>query len=50
MRKSFSPFTVPSERGIEYEGAIIKAANLLIMKKNKVEAIHRTFYRNNSPN
>ena len=50
MRKSFSPFTVPSERGIEYEWAIIKAANLLIMKKNKVEAIHRTFYRNNSPN
>ena len=39
MRKSFSPFTVPSERGIKYEWAIIKAANLLIMKKNKVEAI-----------
>ena len=33
MRKSFSPFTVPSERGIEYEGAIINAANLLIIKK-----------------
>ena len=50
MRKSFSSFTVPSERGNEYEGAIINAANLLMMKKNKVEAIHRTFYRNNSPN
>ena len=49
MRKSFSPFTVPSERGIEYEGAIINAANLLMMKKNKVEAIHRAFYRNNAP-
>ena len=50
MRKSFGPFTVPSERGMEYEWAIIKAANLLIMKKNKVEAIHRAFYRNNAPN
>ena len=50
MRKSFSPFTVQSERGIEYEGAIINAPNLLMMKKNKVEAIHRAFYRNNAPN
>ena len=50
MRKSFSPFIVPSERRIEYEGAIINAANLLMMKKNKVEAIHRAFYRNNAPN
>ena len=50
MRKSFSPFIVPSERGIEYEGAIINAANLLIIKKNKVEAIYRAFYRNNAPN
>ena len=37
MRKSFSPFIVPSERGIEYEGAIINAANLLMMKKNKIK-------------
>ena len=50
MQKSFNPFTVLSERGIEYEGAIINAANLLMMKKNKIEAIHRTFYRNNAPN
>ena len=50
MQKSFNPFTVLSERGIEYEGAIINAANLLMMKKNKVEAIHRAFYRNNAPN
>ena len=49
MRKSFSPFTVPSERGIEYEGAIIKAANLLMLKKIKskrfielsIEIMHR---------
>ena len=49
MRKSFSPFTVPSERGIEYEGATINAANLLMIKKIKskrfielsIEIIHR---------
>ena len=50
MQKSFNPFTVLSDWGIEYEGAIINAANLLIIKKNKVEAIHRAFYRNNAPN
>jgi protein transport protein SEC61 subunit alpha len=48
--KSFSPFTVTSDRGIEYEGAIITAIHLLMTKKNKVEAIHRAFYRNNAPN
>ena len=50
MWKSFSPFTVTSERGIEYEGAIITAVHLLMKKKNKVEAKHRAFYRNNAPN
>ena len=33
MRKSFSFFIIPSERGIKYEGAIINAANLLMLKK-----------------
>ena len=49
MRKSFSSFTVPSERGIEYEEAIINAANLLMIKKIKskrfielsIEIMHR---------
>jgi protein transport protein SEC61 subunit alpha len=50
MWKSFSPFTVTSERGIEYEGAIITAVHLLMTKKNKVEAIHRSFYRKRVPN
>ena len=50
MWKSFSPFTVTSDRGIEYEGALITAVHLLMTKKNKVEAIHRAFYRNNAPN
>ena len=49
MWKSFSSFTVPSERGIEYEGATINAANLLMIKKIKskrfielsIEIMHR---------
>ena len=49
MRKSFGPFTVPSERGIEYKGAIINAANLLMLKKIRskrfielsIEIMHR---------
>jgi protein transport protein SEC61 subunit alpha len=48
--KAFSPFTVTSERGVEYEGAIISTIHFLITKKNKVEAIHRAFYRGNIPN
>lgn len=48
--KAFSPFTVTSDRGVEYEGAIIAAVQFLITKKNKVEAIHRAFYRGNIPN
>lgn len=48
--KAFSPFTVTSERGVEYEGAFIAAVHFLITKKNKVEAMHRAFYRANIPN
>ena len=33
MWKSFSPFTVTSDRGIEYEGVIITAVHLLMTKK-----------------
>ena len=48
--KAFSPFTVTSDRGVEYEGAIVAAVHFLITKKNKVEAMHRAFYRANIPN
>ena len=49
MRKSFSPFIVPSERGIEYVWAVINAANLLMLKKIRskrfielsIEIMHR---------
>lgn len=48
--KSFSPFTVTSDKGVEYEGALIALIHFMITKKNKVEAIHRAFYRANVPN
>lgn len=48
--KSFSPFTVTSDRGVEYEGAIIATIHFLITRKNITEAIHRAFYRANVPN
>ena len=48
--KLFSPFTVSSDTGVEYEGAIVALIHLLITKKNKVGALHRAFYRSNTPN
>jgi protein transport protein SEC61 subunit alpha len=48
--KAFSPFTVTSDTGVEYEGAIIATIHFLITKKNKVAALHRAFYRSNVPN
>jgi protein transport protein SEC61 subunit alpha len=48
--KGFSPFTVTSDKGVEYEGALIATIHFLITKKNKVEAIHRAFYRSHVPN
>lgn len=48
--KAFSPFTVTSDRGVEYEGAIIATIHFLITQKNKVAALHKAFYRQNIPN
>ena len=50
MMKAFSPFTLASERGIEYEGAIISFFHLLIIKKNKIEALKLAFFRKSAPN
>ena len=50
MWKCFSPFTVASERGIEYEGAIIAFFHFFITKKNKLEAFRLAFFRRSSPN
>lgn len=50
MWKCFSPFTVASERGIEYEGVIIALFHFLITKKTKTEAFRLAFFRRSAPN
>ena len=48
--KGFSPFTVTSDKGVDYEGAFISTVHYLITSKNKVAALHKAFYRANLPN
>merc|ERR1711920_638820 len=48
--KAFSPTTVNSGRGEEFEGAIIALFHLLITRSDKVRALKEAFYRSNLPN
>ena len=48
--KAFSPTTVNTGRGTEFEGAVISLFHLLITKENKVSALKEAFYRQNLPN
>lgn len=48
--KAFSPTTINSGRGIEFEGAIIALFHLLITRTDKVRALKEAFYRQNLPN
>jgi len=48
--KSFSPTTVNTGRGNEFEGAIIALFHLLITRSDKVRALKEAFYRPNLPN
>ncbi|VVA29358.1 PREDICTED: transport [Prunus dulcis] len=48
--KAFSPTTVNSGRGAEFEGAIIALFHLLITRTDKVRALREAFYRQNLPN
>ena len=48
--KSFSPITIKSDQGAEFEGAIIALFHFLLMKQNKFYAIQQAFYRQNAPN
>jgi len=48
--KAFSPSTVNTGRGAEFEGAIIALFHLLITRQNKVQALREAFYRTNLPN
>ncbi|GAB1598129.1 protein transport protein Sec61 subunit alpha-like 1 [Argonauta hians] len=48
--KAFSPATVNTGRGTEFEGAIIALFHLLATRHDKVRALREAFYRQNLPN
>ncbi|KAJ1618483.1 SecY subunit domain-containing protein [Pavlovales sp. CCMP2436] len=48
--KSFSPTTINTGRGTEFEGAVIALFHLLITRTDKVRALKEAFYRQNLPN
>eukprot|EP00164_Ancoracysta_twista_P001567 GFYU01002053.1.p1 GENE.GFYU01002053.1~~GFYU01002053.1.p1 ORF type:complete len:475 (-),score=183.87 GFYU01002053.1:566-1990(-) len=48
--KAFSPATINTGRGTEFEGAVIALFHLLITRTDKVRALKEAFYRQNLPN
>ncbi|XP_042756508.1 uncharacterized protein LOC122197104 [Lactuca sativa] len=48
--KAFSPTTINSAHGAEFEGAVIALFHLLITRSDKVRALGEAFYRQNLPN
>merc|ERR1712134_178277 len=48
--KAFSPATVNTGRGTEFEGAVIALFHLLATRSDKVRALKEAFYRQNLPN
>jgi len=48
--KCFSPTTINTGRGTEFEGAIIALFHLLMTRSDKVRALKEAFYRQNLPN
>merc|ERR1711975_139475 len=48
--KAFSPATINTGRGTEFEGALIALFHLLVSRGDKVRALREAFYRQNLPN
>merc|ERR1712205_2034 len=48
--KAFSPATINTGRGTEFEGAVIALYHLLVMRNDKLKALKEAFYRQNLPN
>eukprot|EP00118_Oscarella_pearsei_P024694 m.306609 g.306609 ORF g.306609 m.306609 type:complete len:477 (+) comp41400_c0_seq1:192-1622(+) len=48
--KAFSPATINTGRGTEFEGAVIAFFHLLATRGDKVRALRESFYRQNLPN
>merc|ERR1719399_2796005 len=48
--KAFSPTTINTGKGTEFEGAVIALFHLLVSRQDKVRALKEAFYRSNLPN
>ena len=48
--KSFSPVTIKTENGVEFEGALIAFLHFLMTKKNKATALYLALYRSHLTN
>jgi len=48
--KAFSPTTINTGNGTEFEGAVIALFHLLATRSDKVRALRQAFYRQNLPN
>lgn len=48
--QAFSPTTINTGRGPEFEGAVIELFHLLLTQPNKIRALKQAFYRPNQPN
>eukprot|EP01028_Stygiella_incarcerata_P009812 TRINITY_DN47_c0_g1_i1.p1 TRINITY_DN47_c0_g1~~TRINITY_DN47_c0_g1_i1.p1 ORF type:complete len:524 (-),score=140.52 TRINITY_DN47_c0_g1_i1:343-1770(-) len=48
--KAFSPTTIQTQKGTEFEGAVIALFHLLVTRGDKVRALKEAFYRPNLPN
>merc|ERR1712032_1274850 len=48
--KAFSPTTMNTGKGTEFEGAVIALFHLLITRSEKIMALREAFYRQNAPN
>jgi len=48
--KAFSPTTMNTARGVEFEGAIIAFFHLLFTRSDRLTALKEAFYRSHAPN
>ncbi|UKK00957.2 Protein transport protein Sec61 subunit alpha [Theileria orientalis] len=48
--KAFSPTTISTDKGTEFEGALISLFYCFFTKKNKLSAFKEAFYRSHAPN
>lgn len=48
--KAFSPTTLNTGKGTEFEGAVINFFHVMMVKPNKLDALKDAFYRDTAPN